>query len=173
MMLSRSLLVFLFVLLALAVASDVKGSSESGPADEDGLPTVPALPLDGEPKGAKHPKEPKKHKEKKHPHPKEKHEKKHKDPKDKHPKEDEPVAAAAPPAEEAAPEPDAAPAEQGGDEEVKPAASATKTRRAAHSFPANKTDAAVEEEAQNAACGTCCGVDMGDMASKLPFINRK
>ena len=177
-MLSKTLVAFFCLLLALALASELKG--EKPPLDGDVLPTaVPLPPGDGEkhhPKDPKHPpppKEPKHHKEKEH---KEKDHKKHKDPKDKHPKENEPVAAAAaayaePQAEaEGAAEPKVEPAEQ---EEAQPAPSPIKTKRANHSFPMNRTEAAVEDEAQKAACGTCCGVDMGDVASKLPFINRK
>eukprot|EP00977_Amphora_coffeiformis_P006255 scaffold1341_cov178-Amphora_coffeaeformis.AAC.32 len=130
--------------------------------EEDSLPTVPAVPMEegGDPKH-KHPKDPK-HKDKDK-HPKEKHHKKH-DPKDKHPKEEETVDAVGA-GEEAKPEPEA---EAESTEEE-----ATEKKRAVHSFPVNSTEAAVEDEAQQAACGTCCGVDMSDVASKLPFINRK
>ena len=151
---SRSfLMLFFLALVAMSTALP----------EEDSLPTVPAVPMeDGDPKH-KHPKDPT-HKDKDK-HPKEKHHKKH-DPKDKHPKEEEPVAAVGAD-EEATPEPEA---EAEATEEKKEAA---KKKRAAHSFPVNSTEAKVEDEAQQAACGTCCGVDMSDVAGKLPFINRK
>ena len=166
---TRTLLFFFCLLLALAVGSEVKGGPDK-PSGDEGLPVVPAPLADAEkhPKDHKHPpKDPKHPKEKHH---KEKHHKKHKDPKDKHPKEDEPVAAASGDVDDASPEPEA---ETTQEEESKPATTQARSRRANHSFPVNRTEAAVEEEAQNAACGTCCGVDMTEMASKLPFVNRK
>ena len=186
-MLSKSFVVFFCLLLALAFATELKGGPEKPPEPADVLPTADPLPHpDGDKlaKEPKHPPSPKEPKEPKHPkekHHKEKDHKKHKDPKDKHPKENEPVAATATYAEpqveaaaEAAPaEPEAAPkAEAAEQEEAKPAPSPLK-KKINHTFPMNRTEAAVEDEAQKAACGTCCGVDMGDMASKLPFINRK
>ena len=150
---SRSfLMLFLFALVAMSTALP----------EEDSLPTVPAVPVEGDDPKHKHPKDPK-HKDKDK-HPKEKHHKKH-DPKDKHPKEEEPMADVVA-EEEAKPEPEA---EVETAEEEK---AATK-KRVAHSFPVNNTEATVEDEAQQAACGTCCGVDMSDVTSKLPFINRK
>jgi hypothetical protein len=127
---SRTIVLLLCLLLALAGAVDPKGS--------------PKLPKAGEhspkgPKEDKHPKE-KHHKEKK-----DKHHKEHKD--KHHPKEDKEASA-----EEAA-------------------APATRSARA---MATNTTDdAAVEEEAQKEACAPCCGVDLSDVTSKLPFINRK
>ena len=177
-MISKSFVVFFCLLLALALATELKGGPEQPPEPAEVLPTADPFPHPDGDKLAKEPKLPHSPKEPKHPkekHHKEKDHKKLKDPKDKHPKENEPVAATAAYAEpqvEAA-EPEAAPkAEATEQEETKPAPSPIK-KKINHSFPMNRTEAAVEDEAQKAACGTCCGVDMGDMAGKLPFINRK
>jgi hypothetical protein len=98
------------------------------------------------PKEAGSPKGPKEDKHPKDKHHKENKDKHHKEHKDKHPKDKE----------AAAEEPAAAPA-----------------TRSARGMATNTTDAAVEEEAQKEACAPCCGVDLGEVTSKLPFINRK
>ena len=181
-MLSKSFIVCFCLLIALAFAAELKGAPEKPPPAEDVLPTAAAVPqADGDkhPKEPKHPHPPKEPKDPKEKHHKEKDHKKHKDPKDKHPKENEPVAAtgayAEPQTEAAAPESapektEAAPKEEATEQEEKTKQAKKKVN---HAFPMNSTEATVEDEAQQAACGTCCGVDMGDMASKLPFINRK
>lgn len=164
---ARRIVFFFCLLLALSLAAELKGD---GPAPDGALPTVPAGPGGDEkhhPKDPKHPPKEHKHKEPKHP-PKEKH---HKDPKDKHPKEKEPVAAAAGAATEETAR-SAPAAEETQEEESKPAASPAK-KKPNWAANYNNTDAAVEEDAQKEACGTICGVDLKDVASKLPFVNKR